>query len=89
VTLPSDWALLLFSDGIVEARMAPGSRERLGLEGFRAAVDDLWRRRAVTTADLESLVDGVQAGRDGVLEDDVTLLLLSHDGAGHSRGHVA
>ena len=26
VTLPSDWALLLFSDGIVEARMAPGSR---------------------------------------------------------------
>jgi serine phosphatase RsbU (regulator of sigma subunit) len=88
VTLPSDWALLLFSDGIVEARMEPGSRERLGLEGFRVAVDDLWRRRAVTTADLQALVDGVQAGRDGVLEDDVTLLLLSHDGAGHSRGHV-
>jgi serine phosphatase RsbU (regulator of sigma subunit) len=88
VTLPSDWALLLFSDGIVEARMEPGSRERLGLEGFRAAVDDLWRRRAVTTADLQALVDGVQAGRDGVLEDDVTLLLLSHDGAAHNRGHV-
>ena len=88
VTLPSDWALLLFSDGIVEARMAPGSRERLGLEGFRAAVDDLWRRRAIATTDLATLVDGVQAGRDGVLEDDVTLLLLSHDGAAHSRGHV-
>ena len=88
VTLPSDWALLLFSDGIVEARMAPGSRERLGLEGFRAAVDDLWRRRAIATTDLEALVDGVQAGRDGVLEDDVTLLLLSHDAAAHSRGHV-
>ena len=88
VTLPSDWALLLFSDGIVEARMAPGSRERLGLEGFRAAVDELWRRRAVTTTDLETLVDGVQAGRDGVLEDDVTLLLLSHDGPAHSRAHV-
>ncbi len=88
VTLPSDWGLLLFSDGIVEARMAPGSRERLGLKRFRAAVDDLWRRRAIATADLETLVDGVQAGRDGVLEDDVTLLLLSHDGAAHSRVHV-
>ena len=88
MTLPSDWALLLFSDGIVEARMAPGSRERLGLEGFRIAVDDLWRRRAVAAADLQTLVESVQAGREGVLEDDVTLLLLSHDDAGHSRGHV-
>jgi serine phosphatase RsbU (regulator of sigma subunit) len=88
VTLPDDWALLLYSDGIVEARLAPGSRERLGLGGFRAAVDELWRRRAITTADLQTLVDGVHAGRDGVLEDDVTMLLLSHDGAGHSRGHV-
>ena len=88
VTLPSDWALLLFSDGIVEARLAPGSRERLGLEGFRSAVDDLWQRRAITAADLKTLVDEVQAGRDGVLEDDVTLLLLSHDGAAHGRAHV-
>jgi serine phosphatase RsbU (regulator of sigma subunit) len=88
VTLPSDWALLLFSDGIVEARMAPGSRERLGLEGFRRGVDDLWRRRAITAADLQTLVDGVQAGRDGVLEDDVTLLMLSHDVAAPSRAHV-
>ena len=68
--------------------MAPGSRERLGLEGFRAAVDDLWRRRAITAADLQALVDGVQAGRDGVLEDDVTLLLLSHDGAGRTAGRA-
>ena len=53
-----------------------------------AAVADLWRRRAITASGLQELVDGVQAGQDGVLEDDVTLLLLSHDGAGHSRGHV-
>jgi serine phosphatase RsbU (regulator of sigma subunit) len=83
VTLPNDWALLLFSDGIVEARMAPGSSERIGLEGFRSAVDDLWQRGAITAADLKTLVDEVQAGRDGVLEDDVTLMLLSHDGAAH------
>jgi serine phosphatase RsbU (regulator of sigma subunit) len=88
VTLPSEWALLLYSDGIVEARLAPGSRARLGLQGFLPAVDDLWQRRATTAADLQTLVDGVQGGRDGVLEDDVTLMLLAHDGAGHSRVHV-
>jgi serine phosphatase RsbU (regulator of sigma subunit) len=88
VTLPSEWGLLLFSDGIVEARMAPGSRERLGLQRLSAAVSDLWRRRAITSSGLQELVDGVQTGQDGVLEDDVTLLLLSHDVSGHSRGHV-
>jgi serine phosphatase RsbU (regulator of sigma subunit) len=88
VTLPREWGLLLYSDGIVEARVAPGSGARLGLTGFLPAVTDLWRRRATAAADLQTLVDGVQAGRDGVLEDDVTLLLLAHDGAGHSRSHV-
>jgi serine phosphatase RsbU (regulator of sigma subunit) len=85
VTLPDEWALLLYSDGIVEARMEPGSRDRLGLQGFRAAVAELWRRRATAAADLEALVDGVQQGRDGVLEDDVTLLLLARDRAGHGQ----
>jgi hypothetical protein len=30
----------------------------------------------------------VQAGRVDALADDVTLLLLSHDGGAHVRGHV-
>jgi serine phosphatase RsbU (regulator of sigma subunit) len=81
VALPEEWGLLLFSDGLMEARLAPGSRERLGLEGLRRAVHELWRRRATTPSDLRDLVDGVQQGQEGVLEDDVTLLLLSHDGA--------
>jgi serine phosphatase RsbU (regulator of sigma subunit) len=81
-TLPEEWGLLLFSDGLVEARLAPGSRQRLGIEGLRRAVDELWRRRATSPSDLRGLVDGVQQGQEGVLEDDVTLLLLSHDVAG-------
>jgi serine phosphatase RsbU (regulator of sigma subunit) len=80
VTLPEEWGLLLFSDGLMEARLAPGSRERLGLERLRQAVAELWRRRATSPSDLSVLVDGVQLGREGVLEDDVTLLLLSNDG---------
>ena len=81
VALPEEWGLLLFSDGLVEARLAPGSRQRLGLEGLRRVVHELWRRRATTPSDLRDLVDGVQQGQEGVLEDDVTLLLMSHDGA--------
>jgi serine phosphatase RsbU (regulator of sigma subunit) len=88
VTLPEEWGLLLYSDGIVEARLSPGTRSRLGLDGLRAAVADLWLRQAVTAVDLERLVDGVHAGRQHVLEDDVTLLLLSHDGQRHAHGDV-
>ena len=42
VTLPEEWGLLLYSDGIVEARLGPGTRSRLGLDGLRTAVADLW-----------------------------------------------
>ena len=87
VTLPADWGLLLFSDGIVEARIGDGPRDRLGVDGLRTAVSDLWQRHATTSADLQTLVDAVQAGRPDALADDVTLLLLSHDAA-HVRGHV-
>ena len=88
VTLPEEWGLLLYSDGIVEARVAPGSRVRLGIDAFRVAVDDLWRRQATKPDDLRALVDRVQGGKENVLEDDVTLLLLSRDGLQHSHGHV-
>lgn len=77
VSLPAEWGLLLYSDGIVDARTAPGSRSRLGIAGLRAAVAHLWERRATTTADLETLVDSVQGGQEAVLDDDVTMLLLT------------
>jgi serine phosphatase RsbU (regulator of sigma subunit) len=87
ITLPAEWGLLLFSDGIVEARTSDDPRDRFGVDGLRTAVADLWRRHATTPADLQTLVDAVEAGHPGALADDVTMLLLSHDGA-HSRAHV-
>jgi serine phosphatase RsbU (regulator of sigma subunit) len=85
VSLPPRWGLLLYSDGIVDARTAPDSRARLGIAGLRAAVSGLWERRAITAADLEALVDSVQADQESVLDDDVTLLLLT----GESRTDAA
>ena len=80
VTLPDEWGLLLYSDGIVDARTAPGSRARFGVAGLRAAVSRLWERRATAATDLASLVDAVQAGQASPFDDDVTLLLLASDG---------
>jgi len=77
ISLPEEWGLLLYSDGIVDARTAPGSRSRLGMAGLRVAVKRLWERHATTATDLETLVDSVQAGQEAVLDDDVTLLLLT------------
>ncbi len=77
VTLPDDWGLLFYSDGIVDARLSPRSSERLGLTGLRPLVYDLWRRRATGPRDLEGLVDAVQKGQADILEDDVTLLLFT------------
>ena len=88
ITLPSDWGLLLFSDGIVEARTGSDPRARLGVEGLRAAVTDLWQRHATTSEDLQGLVEAVQAAHEQALADDVTLLLLSHDGGPHLGAHV-
>ena len=77
VSLPEEWGLLLYSDGIVDARTSPGSYTRLGIAGLRAAVGHLWARRATSATDLEALVDSVQGGQEAVLDDDVTLLLLT------------
>jgi serine phosphatase RsbU (regulator of sigma subunit) len=88
ITLPVECGLLLFSDGIVEARTGEDPRDRLGVSGLRAAVADLWRRHATTPADLQALVDSVEAGHPGALADDVTMLLLSHDGGPQVRAHV-
>jgi serine phosphatase RsbU (regulator of sigma subunit) len=88
VTLPAEWGLLLFSDGIIEARMSDDARDRFGVQGLINAVAELWRRRPVTSADLRALVDAVGAERPDALADDVTLLLLSHAGGASPRSRV-
>lgn len=79
VSLPSDWAILLYSDGITEARTAPDARTRVGIDGLMAAVSDLWATRATAAPDLAAMIDAVQIAQGGPLDDDVTLLLLTVD----------
>lgn len=77
IELEERWGLLLFTDGIIEARVRPGTSERLGGKGLAAKVDGLWRDGALSGAALSGLVDSVQAAQGGPLPDDVTLLSLA------------
>jgi serine phosphatase RsbU (regulator of sigma subunit) len=81
--LPAGWAMLLYSDGLIEGRVGDGP-ERLGeealrrmLEGYIAA-DPRWRERP--GALLESLIARVEELNGGALSDDVALLLVGARG---------
>jgi serine phosphatase RsbU (regulator of sigma subunit) len=81
VALPEHWAILLYTDGIVESRVGAGP-ERLGGEGLRAMVaervgaDPAWRERPAAL--LDALLDGAEALSSGPPVDDVALLLIGN-----------
>lgn len=77
--LPSGWALLLYTDGIIEGRVGAGP-ERLGEEGLMRSMRERVRSRPSAMADpgalLEELLGEAEALNDGPLLDDVAMLLL-------------
>ncbi len=81
VALGEGTRLLLFTDGLIEGRAAPGSSERVGLEGLIALLDDLARRYTMgdgrDTALLDGLLTEVVRRNGGPLSDDVALCLVS------------
>jgi serine phosphatase RsbU (regulator of sigma subunit) len=81
--LPAGWAMLLYSDGLIEGRVGEGP-ERLGEEALQRmlesyiAADPRWRERP--GALLESLIARVEELNGGALSDDVALLLVGARG---------
>ncbi len=79
VALPTDWAILLYTDGIIEGRVGAGP-ERLGEEGLhrliarRIAERPDWRARPREL--LDDLVEGAEQLNGGELSDDVAMMLL-------------
>ncbi len=75
VPLPSEWSLLLYTDGLIEAR-EDGGTERVGPEGLRAHFAALLH---LDDGDrLDELIDRVGRGHGGPLDDDVALLHIRH-----------
>jgi serine phosphatase RsbU (regulator of sigma subunit) len=84
IELPDRWAILLYTDGIVEGRIGDGP-QRLGEEGLREVLaerlreDPQWRERPAAL--LDGLLDAVEALAAGPPVDDVAMLLIgSHPG---------
>jgi serine phosphatase RsbU (regulator of sigma subunit) len=77
--LPAGWALLLYTDGLTEARLGGGS-ERLGIEGLRGLLADHlgahadWKRAPEDL--LAELIARAEALNEGELTDDVAMLLI-------------
>jgi serine phosphatase RsbU (regulator of sigma subunit) len=80
IELPSSWALMLYTDGLIEGRIGEGSR-RLDTEGLV----DLTRRalgQGMIGHDLiDTLVTEAEDLNGGVLTDDMAVLLLTGEHA--------
>jgi len=86
LTLPDQWSILLYTDGIIEGRVGAGM-ERLGEEAFHRLISERvkagpgWREQP--EALLEELIAEAERLNGGELSDDVAMLLLgARDGAG-------
>jgi serine phosphatase RsbU (regulator of sigma subunit) len=77
--LPRQWALLLYTDGIIEGRTGSGA-QRLGEEGLhRLAAERIGRRpswRADPQALLSELLAAAEDLNGGPLVDDVAMILI-------------
>jgi serine phosphatase RsbU (regulator of sigma subunit) len=83
LALPSEWTILLYTDGIIEGRIGAGP-ERLGETGLRRLVGQRiaqhpgWRTAPQQL--LETLIEDAERLNGGALSDDVAMLLV---GASH------
>ncbi len=88
VDLPETWAVLMYTDGIVEGRIGTGP-ERVGEAGLqRIAMEQMaaepgWREHPASL--LDGLLDAVEALAAGPPVDDVAMLLIGNRQAAAAR----
>ncbi len=77
--LPPEWAILLYTDGIVEGRVGRGS-ERLGETGLQELLSERIARlpgwREQPEALLDELIEDAERLNGEALSDDVAMLLF-------------
>jgi serine phosphatase RsbU (regulator of sigma subunit) len=78
VELGGSWSVLLFTDGLIEGRIGPGS-ERLGSDGLIDLITSIRSAEPALPDDqlLERVIDEVRKLNSGDLDDDLAALLLS------------
>jgi serine phosphatase RsbU (regulator of sigma subunit) len=71
-----DWSLLMYTDGLIEARTGPGN-ERLDVDGLCGLLDEPAGRTVPLAALPAWLVGRAEQANGGPLADDVAMLLIS------------
>jgi serine phosphatase RsbU (regulator of sigma subunit) len=78
VELPEqDWAVLLYTDGLIEGKIPDDPDARLGIDGLTELVDRYHRRGAPLAGLPDWLVGQAEERNGGPLADDVAMLLLT------------
>jgi serine phosphatase RsbU (regulator of sigma subunit) len=79
VSLPRNWTILLYTDGIIDGRVADGS-QRFGEQGLGDATSELVRAQPDWKAEprklLNDLLERAESLNGGALSDDVAMLLI-------------
>jgi len=77
--LPSQWSLLCYTDGLIDARTAPGSVERYG-EGRLKRRLRAWSFQRLDGNALDELMTEIETPGGEPFADDVAVLLISTKG---------
>ncbi|MFJ4920882.1 PP2C family protein-serine/threonine phosphatase [Streptomyces sp. NPDC088725] len=76
VELGGSWSLMMYTDGLIEGYVGPGSRERLGEQGMVDMINQQLAKGLRDDELLEAAVAHVRELNGGELTDDVAVLLL-------------
>jgi hypothetical protein len=76
ITLPDDWQLFFYTDGLIEGRVSPGSHDRYGQKRLVESLQALACER-IDGACIESLLSAIEMRSGQSFEDDVAVMLIS------------
>jgi serine phosphatase RsbU (regulator of sigma subunit) len=74
--LPTRWSLLCYTDGLIDARTAPGAAERYGEERLKKRLE-AWATRRPDGDALDGLLAEIERPGGEAFADDVAVLLIS------------
>jgi serine phosphatase RsbU (regulator of sigma subunit) len=74
--LPERWALFCYTDGLIDARLAPGSRQRYGEDRLIERLS-AWGDTTPDGAAVDDLLTEIETGSGARFADDVAVLLIS------------
>ena len=80
VDLTGDWGLLLYTDGLVEGRRAPGASERFGVDNLVRSLEQLVADPTPRESLAPALLAEAERAHGGPLTDDVAVLLVGSRG---------